>query len=829
MQIQHSVLKKIDSNIILITPNNRLAQELIQQYYSLEEVSVPKPRIFSYHAFLIHLFHLIRHQKPSDQHPILLTPAITRQIWLNIILQTQPSCNTGLLDAALSSWRLEHEWQISYDSNTYLLPQHRLFQHWKNKVEKKILSMNAIAEEQLPQWIQQYFPLQLANECIWYCFDAFTPNQQQLKTALGALQIRQVESDLPLSSPHISVVETKDTEEEYQQLIQWIQVKRQEQKKRIGIVIPDLQTEANPLMRRLTQSFSPAEINISLGKSLAHYPIIAHAMTWLTLESSSLNPHQVRLLFTSPYLLKSNLEGTARWEWLQNTSLAQKPQVSLKQIVDHLPSTIGYLKEILTQWIDYPAEAKLHEWIQYFERRLIHLGFPGETNLTSYNYQCYQRFIHIFDEFREFECLTPKLTQSAALDLLTDLIQQTLFQPKTHTAPIQVLGLLEASGCTFDCMWIAHLTDQQFPQKGNLSAFIPIELQRTLDMPHANIEREIKFSQQIFRRLTHASTECILSYSRLNADMPCMPSPFLNSIQRVIFPLITEIDQTALISYEESYFVPFQETHTTGGTSLLSNQAKCPFRAFAAHRLHLRQEEDISLGLTPQEKGQMVHLILEKLWAHIQTQERLLAYPSQDLLEQIKHFIREAFISMKVIELPELIQTVEFQRLLTLIQACLEWEKTRSSFTVAALEKATTIELAGITFHIKLDRIDQLTNGDHWVIDYKSRLPTQKPWSDERPEEPQILLYALAETNVSGLLFLALRHGQVNCCGFSAEGTHITGINSPKDPWSHHFQQWTRILNQLAEEFKLGQCIPKPTRVSICQGCEYSSICRANY
>ncbi len=70
-----------------------------------------------------------------------------------------------------------------------------------------------------------------------------------------------------------------------------------------------------------------------------------------------------------------------------------------------------------------------------------------------------------FDELMQLAVLDAHLTQVEALEALQHLVNQTIFQAQKTTAPIQISGLLEASGCEFDSLWIMGLTDQCLPQK----------------------------------------------------------------------------------------------------------------------------------------------------------------------------------------------------------------------------------------------------------------------------------------------------------------------------------------------------------------------------
>ncbi len=105
---------------------------------------------------------------------------------------------------------------------------------------------------------------------------------------------------------------------------------------------------------------------------------------------------------------------------------------------------------------------------------------------------------------------------------------------------------------------------------------------------------------------------------------------------------------------------------------------------------------------------------------------------------------------------PNCYALIEQERLQRLILTYIEWEKARPPFSVHALEQEYSLVLSGLAIRVRVDRIDQVED-KKWVIDYKSTLPSSKPWNDERPKEPQLLLYALLDEEINTLLLVQLK------------------------------------------------------------------------
>ena len=284
-----------------------------------------------------------------------------------------------------------------------------------------------------------------------------------------------------------------------------------------------------------------------------------------------------------------------------------------------------------------------------------------------------------------------------------------------------------------------------------------------------------------------------------------------------------------MLTLDEYYNVPIRpEEPISGGTALLANQAKCPFKAFAEHRLKARASAQTSDGLDNKTKGQIIHKVMELLWKNLGSQQNLLDLSPQALDQQINQAIHTALSPLtKLYSFTNLMQEIEYTRLKRLILACLEWEKKRPPFKVAALEQSYSINLAGINFKVRVDRLDQVED-KKWVIDYKSTLPTSKPWNEDRPREPQLLLYALLDEQINALLLMQLKTGKIICSGLSEEKLDLQGISALKkeETWSNYRNTWEQQLTQLAEEFQQGHCPPHPINPSICQQCDFQNLCR---
>jgi ATP-dependent helicase/DNAse subunit B len=164
------------------------------------------------------------------------------------------------------------------------------------------------------------------------------------------------------------------------------------------------------------------------------------------------------------------------------------------------------------------------------------------------------------------------------------------------------------------------------------------------------------------------------------------------------------------ISVEDTTSIPFSAGPVPGGAAVLTAQSQCPFKAFATARLGAQRWETAQAGLTPPQRGQLLHQVLHAVWGgpphgirtwgelmNLTDRQNWVAGHVQRVFEtEIRPSLRD--------RLPERYLELEQQRLTGLVDAWLDYESTRIAFEVLETEAKRTISLAGLTFSLRLDR-----------------------------------------------------------------------------------------------------------------------------
>jgi probable DNA repair protein len=393
----------------------------------------------------------------------------------------------------------------------------------------------------------------------------------------------------------------------------------------------------------------------------------------------------------------------------------------------------------------------------------------------------------------------------------------------------------------------------EWPAAARPNPFIPVSLQRAARMPHADAARELEYARQLLQHLCQSSGELIASFARLEDETPAAASSLLSDASwRPLFSQrawpanwLSGNAHAGLETVEHLAAPPVRDDEVrrvTGGSAILANQASCPFRAFAKHRLGARPLADPEVALTAADRGSMLHDAMNHLWGELESSDRLAMTPPGTCLRICKEsagIAVQAFRKQHGAQVPVAMLVLEEQRLGALLNEWLDVERRREDFVVLAREQCHEFVLGPLSISLRIDRVDELADGRKLIIDYKTGDSKVKLWLGERPEDPQLPLYSLmlAEGDVAGIGFAVLRHSALEYRGladgkpgpgFSADIARATKDTPPRlEGWAELQAHWQRILTALGEEFLNGRSFVDPIdRKRSCLYCGLEALCR---
>jgi probable DNA repair protein len=424
------------------------------------------------------------------------------------------------------------------------------------------------------------------------------------------------------------------------------------------------------------------------------------------------------------------------------------------------------------------------------------------------------------------------------------------FQPDSATAPVQILGVWESGGLSFDHLWIAGMDADSWPGAGEGNPFLPRALQLKYGLPASTPERRLEAARRLGERMLGSMS---------GRDAPAVISHVRTGDGGSVSPLFGELPESDPLSLPGGSTPSFRmEIHASrrietlvddrgrpfagdesqpvvGGTRVFADQAACPFRAFVRARLGAADPVSASEGLDARDRGQLLHDALEGAWGEIGSQARLRSLAAPELAGVIAGSIDvalERLAGRRSVLLDTGFRRRERGRLRSLLLEWLEGEKSRAPFRVVGREVRRTLSPAGLPIAVRVDRIDELEDGGLVLIDYKTRAPGPAAWEGDRPSEPQLPLYAVGLAGegkgLAGVLFAEVRKGGARFRGL-ARAPDIApgaGVASGDRPIAARVAEWAQVLGALATEFRSGQAKVAPVGPEACRYCDLGAICR---
>jgi probable DNA repair protein len=831
------------ARITVVTPNRRLAQVLKAEFDSFQAANKlaawDDADILPLGAFAQRRYEEALYADEGAALPQLLAPAQERTIWESVLADAPLLSVSQAAAHCVDAWRLAHAWRIagaafSEPAKFAVNEDARAYAGWARDYASRCRKEGFIDAARLPDLeLKAGAPGLL----VAYGFDIVPPQSAEFLERLGS-----VSCSPETKHGEAQKISFPSARHELEAAARWARARLEAGAKRIGVVVPDLQLRRKEVARVFSDVLRPGwnlpgvqaqamPFDISIGVALVDFPLVAVALGILELCWSEVPYETASQLIRSPFL------GEAEQDFAARARLdAQLRRTAGKSVP--LPKLIGLLEEgsslrrrlaMLFEYKGRISQSSPHDWARHFTALLKAAGFPGERELDSAEYQANAKFNDALGEFSRLNLVAGDIPARKALAQLRRICADTLFQPETPDAPIQVAGILESAGLAFDCLWVSGLTEEAWPLKARPNPFLPLLLQKKAGIPEAAAETSLALDGRITEGWRGAADEVLFSHAEKEKDRDLLPSPLIADVPRgkveiEEFPswrnLIFQSRKIETIA--DGKAPPLESKTVRGGTRVLADQSACPFRAYARHRLGAEGLESPEEGLDALQRGQLLHALMAGIWKQLGSSASL----SQDLEPVIEKAAGAAILELK---LEGRFAELEKQRLARLARDWLEVERARKPFEVVRIEEKRALEAGGLAFNGRIDRMDRLEDGGHALIDYKTGRATRSSWLGERPDEPQLPLYVVsAPEGVTAVAFATLRAGGMKFSGFSEKEKTIPGVQAAKS-WNGLVATWKKDLDNIAGNYAQGDARVDPKNgPATCRNCDLQPLCRVH-
>lgn len=824
-----------------MTSTRRLARVMRQDFTSWQRDrgrSVWKsPNILPLDAFIASLWNESLAAPPDDS--VLLTRDQEALVWQQIIRDSPEGESLLQIEAtarrAMEAWELIHTYRLPVDGRYQTTADCEAFLGWARVFETRAkragwVDAARLADRVLGRVRQGIVPRPPA--AFYAGFDDLTPLQRDF---LGEIDAREVQPRHSRSATRTVVC--SNTDDEIRCAAGWARdILEENPAARIGIVVPSLPQLRSRIERIFRDVLATEDaFHISLGKPLSEYPLIFAALESIEVSTLDRIPlARIGLLLRSPFFDGANEERSARAALDARLRRFCRWDVSWDQVLENSNSDCRLLNRALERLSKVVAEAgapqRHSEWSHFFSSILKTVGWPGDRPIDSREHQLLGRWTELLSRFAAFDVVSGPLRAPQAIERFRALAAGSIFQFEDPGAPVQISDQTEIAGVHFDYLWTMGLHDEAMPPPADPNPFLPLGLQWEHAFPHASAEQQRRSARRMFERLLLSAPDVVFSYPRMEGDRVLSPSPLLTASPQpwsaAPSPWIVKMRAASELETIVDEAAPPIDNGglQRGGSHLLRDIAACPFRAFALYRLGAAQPETIEAGLTPRDKGKILHHALQLIWNELGSQAALAALSDDELLALLRRHISAV---LEPFEGPH--ADVERVRLERLLMKWMKLERSRPPFHVAKLEEKKLIEIGGLQLEIRADRVDELPDGRQVILDYKTGAIKTRSWSGERLDEPQVPLYCISSSApLGGAAFARIQAERVEFAGIAEtplpELQSLAGRSGPA--LAESVEEWRRVLARLAQQFRAGDARVDPKQGSTCDYCSVVPLCR---
>lgn len=779
---------------LVVTASDRAARVLVAAFHRARQAeglsAWPAPNILDWKSFARTTWN----ERGTDGR-LLLNPAQEEALWVGIAGQDRSLAT--LLEGPrhrLAAMAMEaHERLCSYAPqylrNTARSTWHQdaaVFSGWLSAFDESCRSGNLLSSSRLLLELIRLLgadsakrpPLLLAG------FDRILPVQRSLFDAWG--DWHEAAQGEPATGIHFHAV--ADAQAELAACAIWCgRQLAANPKARLLVVAQSVSARRGEMERaflRHTGSAATPAFEFSLGIPLSQVALARAAYLLLRWLGGSLLEQELDWLLSTGHIAATPQESAAltsymrtlrrfsleRTQWTLVAFLGQRCASEL------LPAPwverITIVQRLLAGFTRRPQSPL--DWAELVPRLLDELPFASACPLSSAEYQALRRWQLAVESCGSLGFDGRRISWKEFLSQLGRALDETLFAAESHGAPIQIAGPAESAGLTADAVWFLGADEDSWPTRGTMHPLLPIEIQREAGMPHATPQLDWELAEAITNRILSSATEVHFSFAKQNETADARPSRLITKFAGEAEELTPDLTAPAApppltVPFQDSSRIPFPPGKVSGGSSVLTAQSQCPFKAFATARLAAQDWKPAEAGLTASQRGSLLHAVLHAIWAGlpdgIRTHADLVslndrkafvaAHVQRTLERELRPHLREV--------MPRSYLKLEELRLTELVTKWLEYEATRIAFEVAETEAKRTIHLAGLTLDLRLDRVDRLKDGSQLVIDYKSSNVSPSSWDLPRPDDVQLPLYAgfalEPDEVLGGLVFAQVRAG----------------------------------------------------------------------
>jgi len=869
----------------VLAPTAELAAALfdaVQRHHRDAGATVwPTPRVRDFASWLSD-WHTLR-QRIDPDLPRLLDELEERELWRRVVLESPWSLELlepmGAAEAARRARRamLEHGIPAAALAH-YPGAETAALREWIQAFDARCRELEAIPADAL---LGRLAPP--GEKIAWIDSPGWRPVVRHwlgTVAAMGPLPAPGAAPGAPAAQCAATLCYAATPEQELAMIAEWAERRlARDPASRLWIAVPDLRSRRDALIDAFDAVLAPQRFGLAAperaaaggaivyavagGTPLADYAPVRSALTVMGLCRGLVSFERFSAALRAPELQADPAAAAAaacldlklRTEARSDMQLADWLTLARRLAATLAPSALGALTRLehLLQHADSGAAVRLpSQWVQHWIALYEAVPWAHADRWGSRDYQAADKFRELLARIACADRSLGLQRRESAEALVASAARDTAFQPETGVAPVWITAQCTDPWLSYAGIWISGLSERRWPAPAEPVPLLPIALQVRHGIETASAASQWALARELQSRWPQRTAELIVSCAGGATSGPVSISPLAQALappppgssphasesppharggvrphwqrQWLAAPVLERVvAETA---------PPFGRDERTRGVATLRAQSRCPFRGFAETRLEAAVLDRPDPGFNALERGIIVHAALEGLWGELRDWDNLQALAGADQRELLGRWAAEAVATGARRRDPGAVwQRRERERLEALLAEWLDVERRREAFTVEALEVAEpALNLAQLEFRCRIDRVDRLADGTRVLIDYKTG-SQQADWRGERPDNPQLPVYALMRPDaLAAVAYAEVKAGDASFVHESARrGIFAPGSAAGKLDGTASFDAlvavWRERMTRLAAEFAAGRADVEPN-AGACRSCALPGLCR---
>jgi len=860
--LEQERVRALEQGAVLVTATQRLARRLGEEYGRAQAATGREcwvtPVILPWPAWVASAWDRAWPEEAVVPEPLALV------LWEEVVARDAEARGAAVLDVAATArlareaYQLLHLYRIPFAPGPLDDAEAEAFGRWLQAYEAELRQRGWVDGAWLPERVAALLAagrVPAPPALLLAGFDELPPAHARLLQALEERGTRVEAVPFPARSGTAVRFSAVDGPGEVRAAARWVRRLLQGgvPPGRVGVVCAGLEAYGAWVERIFAEELVPASVlpwagtetlpfDLSHGMPLAREPVVAAALDLLAVGPGPESWELWTSLLRSPFWAGA-AEGLGLAALDAELSRGREPALTAGEVGRHarragLGETTAALGALLASQGAPGVRSSPSAWAEGFRGALVACGWSRSRSLSSREYQARQAFLEALARLRGFDALGRAVPRAWALERVRRLCADP-FRPEVRQAAVPVLGHLQAAGLEFDHLWVLGLHGRAFPPAAAPNPFLPYALQVAYGVRQASPEAQLELSRRVLSRLLGSAGDAVASCPGTWDGTPVPPSPLVLDLPEGVPNLAEPAGLRETLGRRRVALEQGEDTapplepgfEIRRGAELLADQAACPFRAFARHRLGAEGLGAPDPSLDALERGVAVHRALEVFWERVPGSEAARALAAAELGEALA---RSVVAGLEALErgrpaLPPRARELEGRRLEALLREWLAQELEGEPFRVVSREERREVSLGPLRFRVRVDRVDETAGGRLALLDYKTGKPRPACWFEVRPREPQLPLYAVACPEATGVAYAVVRRGE---CGRKAVAETEAGLRGVPEAvegvetWEDLLRLWQGRLEALSLEVAQGRAEVRPLEPSVCRHCELPPLCR---